>query len=50
MGPFARQVAVTLAAGVSGGVTLTILIHLLLQLGGVGNGQYVFVFLSPDPV
>lgn len=50
MRPFMRRVAVSLVGGVSGGVTLTILIHLLLQLGGVGNGQYVFVFFILIPV
>jgi hypothetical protein len=49
MRPFMRRVAVTLAGGVGGGVALTILIHQLLQLGGVGNGQYVFIFFLLIP-
>jgi hypothetical protein len=39
MGPFMQRIVVTLAGGFIGGVILTILIHLLLQLSGVGNGQ-----------
>jgi hypothetical protein len=50
MGPFMRRVVVTLTGGFSGGVILTILIHLLLQLSGVGNGQYVFVFFLLIPL
>lgn len=50
MGPFMRRVAVTLGGGVGSGVVLTILVHLLLQRGGVGNGQYVFVFFLLIPL